>query len=408
MLKTLRSTLRFRRFRLSSTARRLERCANVDDLRLMAKRRLPGGVFDYIDGAAEDETTLRRSIEGFGDFEFVPRVLRDVSSIDTSTTLLGKTIAFPFVLAPTGFTRMADSQGELAVARAAERAALPYTLSTMGTRSIEEVAEVSEGAKWFQVYVWRDRGLVREMIERSAEAGYQAICITVDLATLGRRERDVRRGFTMPPKIGPDTVVDAIRRPGWTRDFLRGGPIRFASTATRRSAGDDIGDGTDAVSLARFTAEQLDPSLNWDDLAWFREIWDGPIVIKGIQCVEDAKIAADLGVEAIALSNHGGRQLEGSPAPISLLPRVADALGGQVELIVDGGIRRGGDIIKALALGATSTMGGRAYLYGLGAAGERGVDTALAFLRSELERSMILSGLTRIAEIGPHTVEKVR
>lgn len=372
----------------------------------MAKRRLPGGVFDYIDGAAEDERTLARNAAAYADYEFVPRVLRDVSSIDTSTILFGNQIAFPFVFAPTGFSRIAHSQGELAVARAAQRAGVPYTLSTMGTRSIEEVAEVSSASKWFQVYVWKDRGLVTEMIDRAAASGYETLCITVDLAVFGRRERDVRRGFTLPPTVGLDTIVDAIRRPSWTADFLRGGPIRFASMATRDADG-ELRDPAEAVTLAEFTTAQLDASLSWSDLEQFRDQWNGPIVIKGIQSVADARIAADLGVDGLALSNHGGRQLEGSPAPVALLPSVADAVGDRVELICDGGIRRGSDIVKAVALGATAAMGGRAYLYGLGAAGERGVDTAIGFLRDEYERCLALNGITSTADVHPGMVTPV-
>ncbi|MEM8707047.1 MAG: alpha-hydroxy acid oxidase [Actinomycetota bacterium] len=402
MLDTLRSAVRFRRFQFGRTTRRLERAANVMDLRLMAQRRLPGGVFDYIDGAAEDERSLARSMSAFADIEFVPRVLRDVSTIDTSTTLLGTPLAFPFVAAPTGFTRIAHSEGELAVARAAGRADIPFTLSTLSTRSIEEVAAANPGRNWFQVYVWKDRGLVEEMVRRAAEAGFDTIVPTVDLATFGRRERDVRRGFELPPKIGLDTIVDGVRHPGWTWDFLRGGPIRFANVA----ASDDSGrrDGTDAINLAAYANEQLDPSLSWDDIEWFRSIWDGPIVVKGVQSVADARIAADLGIDAIAISNHGGRQLEGSPPPIELIAPVRDAIGDACEVISDGGIRRGADIVKALALGATATMGGRAHFYGLGAAGERGVDVAFGFLHDEFRRAMALNGLRSVAEIGPDVV----
>ncbi len=402
MLRTLRSAVRFRRFRLGKTTRRLERAANVADLRRMAKRRLPGGVFDYIDGAAEDERTLARSMSAFADHEFVPRVLRDVSNVELSSTLLGKPLAFPFVLAPTGFTRIAHSEGELAAARAAARAELPYSLSTLGTRSIEEVAAVHPGRKWFQVYVWRDRGLVKEMVTRAAEAGYEAIMPTVDLATFGRRERDVRRGFELPPKIGLDTIVDGVRKPGWTLDFLRGGPIRFANVATAESGG--TRDGTDAINLAAYANEQLDPSLSWDDIEWFRNFWKGPIIVKGIQSVDDARIAADLGIDAICVSNHVGRQLEGSPAPVSLIAPIAQEIQGRSEVICDGGIRRGSDILKAVALGATATMGGRAYLSGLGAAGELGVDTALGFLRAELHRANALNRLTSFDDVGPHIV----
>ena len=406
MLNTLKSSVRLRRFRFGKTARRLERAANVMDLRTMAKHRLPGGVFDYIDGAAEDERSLARSMSAFADLEFVPRVLRDVSTVDTSTTLLGRPMAFPFVVAPTGFTRIAHSEGELAVARAAGRADVPYTLSTLGTRSIEEVAGVHPGRNWFQVYVWKDRGLVEEMVQRAAAAGYEAIVPTVDLATFGRRERDVRRGFELPPKIGLDTVVDGILNPGWTWDFLRGGPIRFANVTTSDTSGSR--DGTDAINLAAYANEQLDPSLNWDDIEWFRSIWDGPIVVKGIQCVDDAVIAADLGVEAIAISNHGGRQLEGSPPPVELIAPVRDAIQDRCEVICDGGVRRGADIVKAIALGADATMGGRAHFYGLGAAGEAGVDAALGFLHAETRRALALNGLRSFTEVGPHVVTRPR
>ena len=402
MLNNLRSTVRFRRFNLDSVERRLERCANIEDLRLVARRRLPGGVFDYIDGGAEDELTLQRNSAAYGNYQFRPRVLRDVSKVDTSTTLLGKTIPFPLVLAPTGFTRIADPEGELAVARSADRIGLPYSLSTLGTRSIEEVAAVSTGPKWFQVYVWKDRGLVKEMIERAAEAQFEALCITVDLAVLGRRERDVRRGFTLPPKIGLSTVFDGVIHPRWTMDFLRSDPIKFANVVGR-----EVGDGTDAVALADYVNDQLDPSLSWSDIEWFKSVWDGPIVIKGIQDLADAKIAADVGVDAIALSNHGGRQLDASPAPLVLVPPVVEAVGDKLDIICDGGVRRGADIVKALCLGATAAMAGRAYLYGLGAGGERGVDKALGFLASEFHRTMSLIGAGSVDELNPDFIESI-
>ncbi|MEM7093271.1 MAG: alpha-hydroxy acid oxidase [Actinomycetota bacterium] len=397
MLENLRQTMRFRRLTLDSVERKLERAANIDDLRRIAKGNLPGGVFDYIDGAAEDEEALARSIRVFDDVLFRPRVMRDMTSIDTSTTLLGKPIPFPFALSPTGFTRIADPQGELAVARVAASRGLPYTLSTLGTRSIEEVAAVSGGPKWFQVYVWKDRGLVKEMIGRAAAAGYETIVITVDFATLGRRERDVRRGFTLPPKLGLDTIVDGMRHPRWTLDFARSEPIKFANVV---GTGDDR-DGTDAVALGPYVAEQLDPSLSWADIEVFRDLWPGTVMVKGVQDVEDAKIAADIGIDAVALSNHGGRQLDASPAPFELLPETVDAIGDTTEVLVDGGIRRGADIVKALCLGATACMGGRAYLYGLGAGGERGVEKALGFLHDEFDRTMKLIGANRIGDLGP-------
>jgi L-lactate dehydrogenase (cytochrome) len=401
MIKTLRSVLQFRPVELDPVERRLRRAASVRDLRLIARKRLPRGVFDYIDGGAEDELTLRRNAEAFRRLEFRPRVLCDVGTIDTSTTLLGRPLPVPLVLAPTGFTRIASPGGELDVARAAARAQLPYTLSTMGTRSIEEVAAVSSGRKWFQVYVWRDRGLVKEMLGRAAAAGYEAIVITVDTAVLGRRERDVRHGFTLPPRLGPGTILDGALHPGWTWDFVRAEPITFANIT-----GPGVPDGAEAVNLAEYTNGQFDPALSWRDLDWFRAAWDGPIVLKGIQTVADARLAADAGVEAIALSNHGGRQLDGSPPPAELIAPVADAIGDRAEIICDGGIRRGSDIVKAVALGARACMIGRAYLYGLGAAGERGVDHVLALLDSDIRRTMALTGRRRISELGTDLVQR--
>lgn len=400
MLDTLRSVLRFRRLERDPVARRLARCASVEDLRRIAERRLPQGVFAYIDGAAEDERSLARNSRAFHRVEFRPRVLEDVTDLDPSTTVLGRKIAFPLVLSPTGFTRIAHSQGELAVARAAERAGIPYSLSTLGTRSIEEVAGVNAGAKWFQVYVWKDRGLVKELIARAAAAGYEALLLTVDVPVLGRRERDVRIGFTLPPQIGLDTIWDGIRKPGWTLDFLRGGPIVFSSAISRETTG-----GTDAVGLAEYVNTQFDPRLTWKDVDWLRSVWDGPIVLKGIQTVEDAQLAADAGVEGIVISNHGGRQLDDAPPTLELVEPVAQRVGGRLDILVDGGVRRGSDIAKAIALGATAAMAGRAYLYALGAGGERGVDLALEWFRDGFRRTMALLGAREVAAI---TREHVR
>lgn len=402
IVETLRSVLRFRRIELDADKRRLARAANVDDLRVIAKRRLPHGVFDYIDGGAEDERTLRANRDAFGRVTFRPRILREVGAVDLSTTLLGKPLSYPLVLAPTGFTRIADPQGELAVARAAARARVPYTLSTMSTRSIEEVADACHGRKWFQVYVWRDRGLVKDMIERAAGSGYEALVLTVDTTVLGRRERDVRHGFTLPPKLGLGTLIDGARHPGWTWAFVRSDPIVFANVVGRGSAVDD---GRTAVSLAAQVAQQFDPGLAWSDVDWLRSIWDGPIVIKGIQTVADAILAADAGVDAIALSNHGGRQLDSAPVPLDLVAPCVDAVGDRVEIICDGGVRRGSDIVKALALGARACMAGRAYLYGLGAAGEPGVDFVLQLLRSDMQRTMALLGAADIGELDRDLVD---
>jgi L-lactate dehydrogenase (cytochrome) len=317
-----------------------------------------------------------------------------VSDLDTSTTLLGRSVSMPLIIAPTGYTRIADSQGELAVARAAERAGIPYSLSTMGTRSIEEVAAVNSGDKWFQIYTWRDRPLVEELVGRARAAGYSTVWLTVDTAVLGRRERDVRRGFTLPPKIGPWTLVDGAVHPGWTLDFLRNEPIKFANVVGRSEM-----DGSAPISLARKVADHFDQSLSWDDIDWLRSIWDGPIVLKGIQTVADAKQAVALGVEGIGLSNHGGRQLDDAPVPLELVQPVRAELGDQVMIICDGGVRRGSDIVKALALGADAVTVGRPYLYALGAAGERGVDQLLSFMREGMERTMALTGVRTVAEI---------
>jgi L-lactate dehydrogenase (cytochrome) len=392
--------LRFRSFELSPTKRRLRKGVSVADLRAIARRRLPRGVFDYIDGGAEDELALRSNSDAYRRVTFRPRVLRDVTEVDTSSTLLGKPLAYPLVLAPTGFTRIADAAGELAVARAAQRAGLPYTLSTLGTRSIEEVAAVSSGRLWFQVYVWKDRGLVADMVGRAAESGYEALCLTVDTAVFGKRERDVRRGFTLPPKLGLSTLLDGIIHPGWTWQFLTNDPIVFANVAGR-----SVGEGGETVALARYVSSEFDPGVSWSDVEWLRARWNGPIVIKGIQTVDDARIAADEGLDAIAISNHGGRQLDSAPVPLEVLPSVVDAVGDRIEIICDGGVRRGSDIVKALALGATACMAGRAYLYGLGAAGEAGVDHVLDLFAGDIKRTMALLGCRTVKELDRELVD---
>jgi L-lactate dehydrogenase (cytochrome) len=394
IIETLRSVLRFERIETDPVARRLRHAASVEDLRRIAKRRLPGGVFDYIDGGAEDERTLAANQAAFAATTFRPRVLRGLTGVDATSAILGRPVAYPLVLAPTGFTRIADPVGELAVARAADRAGLPYTLSTLSTRSIEEVRAVSRGRLWFQVYAWRDRGLVKEMIDRAAAADYEALVLTVDTAVFGRRERDVRRGFSLPPSVGPGTLVDGALHPAWTLAFLRSEPIRFANVVGRA-----VGDGASPVTLSDYINTQFDPGLAWDDVDWLRTVWNGPIVLKGIQTVADAVLAADAGVDAIALSNHGGRQLDGAPATLPLVAPVADAVQGRTEIICDGGIRRGSDIAKAVAAGATAAMAGRAYLYALGAAGERGVERLLEWFRADLLRTMTLLGTASVADL---------
>ncbi|HUS41786.1 MAG TPA: alpha-hydroxy acid oxidase [Ilumatobacteraceae bacterium] len=394
VINTFRSVVRFRKPTLDPVERRLRRCVSVADYRRVAKRRLPRGVFDYIDGAAEDERTMQGNVEAFGRYEFQPRVLRDVSNLDTSTSILGRPASMPLIIAPTGYTRIAHSQGELAVARAAERAGIPYSLSTMGTRSIEDIAAVSASDKWFQIYTWRDRPLVEELVARAQAAGYTTVWLTVDTAVLGRRERDVRRGFTLPPKIGPGTLIDGAIHPGWTLDFLRNEPIMFSNVVGRKEL-----DGSTPISLAAKVAGHFDQSLSWADIDWLRSIWDGPIVLKGIQTVADAKQAVAMGVQGIGLSNHGGRQLDDAPVPLELVEPVRDTVGDDVTIICDGGIRRGSDIVKAIALGADAVTVGRPCLYALGAAGERGVDQLLSFLHEGMVRTMSLVDARTIAEI---------
>ena len=379
MVGNLRSVARFELPSGDATDRRLRRAADVADLRRLARRRLPRGVFDYIDGGAEDEITLEANAAAYRDLRFRTTVLADVGAVDPSVTLFGRRLAFPLFLAPTGFTRIADPDGECAVARSAARAGLPYALSTLGTRSIEEVGAAGgpDADCWFQVYMWRDRGLVRAMVERAAAAGYRGLMLTVDTAVFGRRERDVRRGFVLPPTLGWDTLLDGALHPGWTLRFLSSDPIRFANVV---DTGAEAGDGSDPVNLSDYINAQFDPTLTWTDLEWLRGIWDGPVLVKGVQSVRDAERAVDTGADGVIVSNHGGRQLDRVPATVSILPAIAEAVADRTVVICDGGIRRGSDIVTACALGAHAAMAGRAYLYGLGAGGERGVDHVLRLL----------------------------
>jgi len=401
-LRAFRSVARLRRLELNRSDRVLRSAASVADLRRIARRRLPGGVFDYVDGGAEDERSLRANSEAFAAIGFRPRVLAGVHAVNASTTLLGRPLSIPLVLAPTGFTRIVHPDGELAVARAAAAAGVPYALSTLGTRSIEQVAGTSTGRLWFQVYVWRDRGLVQQMVERAEAASYEAIVLTVDTPVLGRRERDIRRGFSIPPSLGIDTLLGGLVHPSWTWAFLASEPIRFENVI-----GSSVGDGSNPIALAEYTMRQFDSSLSWQDVEWLRSIWPRALVVKGIQTVEDAMIAADAGVEAVALSNHGGRQLDGAPAPLALIAPVVDAVGDRVEVICDGGVRRGSDIVKAVALGARACMSGRAYLYGLGAAGERGVDHVLGLLAADLKRTMALVGASSVDELDRSLLQSI-
>ncbi len=384
----LKPLLRTKPVELNPTKRRLDKALTIADLRALARRRTPRSVFDYTDGAAEQEISLRRARQLFRDLEFRPSVLRDVGDLDTSTSMLGKKAALPFAFAPTGFTRMMQHEGECAVARVAERRDVPYALSTLGTTSIEEVAAAAPSArKWFQLYVWRDRAAGEDLMKRAAAAGYEALILTVDAPVAGARLRDLRNGFAIPPALTLKTILDAATHPAWWVNLLTTPPLTFASLHTW--------DGT----VADLMNSLFDPTMTIADLQWVRSCWDGPLVVKGIQTVDDARRVADAGANAVVLSNHGGRQLDRAPVPLRLLPDVVDAVGDRIEVHVDTGIMSGADVVAALALGAVAAWVGRAYLYGLMAGGERGVDRAAEILTKEVRRTMQLLGVRTVNEL---------
>ncbi|SKB95263.1 alpha-hydroxy acid oxidase [Sphingopyxis flava] len=373
----------------------LARSLNIDDLRRAAMRRLPAPMFHYIDGGSDDETTLRHNRAAFDDWRLLPECLVDVSRIDTGTALLGCRLALPFFLAPTGMSRLFHHDKELGVARAAEKAGTLYSLSTLGTTSLEEVAATIASPKMFQLYILKDRGLTLEFVERCKAARYDALCLTVDMAVAGNRERDHRTGMVMPPRFGPGSLFSFASHPGWALRLLTHPEFRLANVAHRVDA---LGGG--AMGLIDYVNSQFDRSVTWADVEWLRARWDGKLVIKGILSPADAARARDCGADAAMISNHGGRQLDHAPAPVEMLRSIRDRVGAALELIIDGGIRRGTDIVKALALGADACSIGRAYLYGLAAGGQAGVERAIALLQGELVRTMALMGCASIADIG--------
>jgi L-lactate dehydrogenase (cytochrome) len=390
----LKLLLRAKPIELNPTKRRLDNALTINDLRTIARRRTPRSVFDYTDGAAEAEISLRRARDLFGNLEFNPSILRNVSDVDTTTSILRRPSALPFAFAPTGFTRMMNHEGENAVVRVAERRGIPYALSTLGTTSIEDVAAAAPGArKWFQLYVWKDRAAGEELMARAKAAGFEALVLTVDVPVAGARLRDARNGFSIPPALTVKTVLDAATHPAWWINLLTTRPLVFASLRTW--------DGT----VAELIDALFDPTMTIADLEWLRSFWDGPLIIKGIQTVDDARRVVDAGADAIVLSNHGGRQLDRAPVPLRLVPDVVDAVGDRAEVWVDTGIMGGADIVAALALGANATMVGRAYLYGLMAGGERGVDRAAEILSREIRRTMQLLGTRTIDELGQQHVK---
>ncbi|MGO9948564.1 MAG: alpha-hydroxy-acid oxidizing protein [Steroidobacteraceae bacterium] len=386
----LAQVLRPRPVVLNPVARRLAGAHTIGDLRAIARRRTPRAVFDYTDGAADLEESLHRARQAYRSVEFHPNVLRGVSGVDTSVKVLGRCSRLPFAFAPTGFTRMMHHEGERAVARVAERAAIPYTLSTMGTTSIEDVAAAApEVRKWFQLYVWRDRSAARELMDRAHRSGYDVLIVTVDTPVGGARLRDVRNGLTIPPTLTLRTLAEGAMHPAWWINLLTTEPLTFASLSSWGG------------TVADLINNMFDPGLNMDDLYKLRNSWPGKLVVKGIQNPSDARDVVKLGADAIILSNHGGRQLDRAPTPLELLPETLDALQGEAEVWVDTGIMSGGDIVAAIAMGADLCLVGRAYLYGLMTAGERGVQRVVEILEAEIVRTMQLLGVRAIDGLQP-------
>jgi L-lactate dehydrogenase (cytochrome) len=390
-LSEVRALVQLRKPEPGRVERTLRRCVTIEDLQHAAWRRWPKGVRGYVEGGADGEVSLARNRAAYEGMALVPSTLRDVTDVDLRTSVLGGESALPFALAPTGYNRMMHTDGERAVARAARDAGIPYTLSTMATTRLEDIAGEVGGDLWFQLYVWRDRGLVRDLIDRAKASGYRALMLTVDTPVTGLRVGDAHNGFTIPPQLSASTVLDMARHPLWCARLLAGAPITFANFAP------EVGRSPEGVM--EFAAKQFDPSVSWDDLAWIRGLWQGPLLVKGMVSARDAARAAEVGVEAVVLSNHGGRQLDQVVAPLHVLPEVRERVGDKMEVLVDSGIRRGSDIALALALGADSVLVGRPYLYGLGAAGERGVAASISMLGEELRRAMRLMGVTSVAQL---------
>jgi L-lactate dehydrogenase (cytochrome) len=374
--------------------RRLKHCHNVEDLRLLAKQRLPGPIFHYIDGAADDEVTYRRNTRAFADCDLVPNVLAGVEDIDMSVEVLGQKLSMPLFCSPTALQRLFHRDGERAVARAAEKFGTYFGVSALGTVSLAEIGKLISTPKLFQFYFHKDRGLNDAMVERAQAANFNALALTVDTITGGNRERDLYTGFTSPPRLTLKSLASFALHPGWAKDYFLGEPFELAELKDFVTQGSNV-----AVSVGDYFAEMLDQSMDWSDAEALRAKWGGQFCLKGIMSVADAKKAVDIGADAIMVSNHGGRQLDGSRAPFDQIAEIADAVGDKIDVICDGGIRRGSHVLKALAAGAKACSGGRMYLYALAAAGQPGVEKALGNMKSEIERDMKLMGVTRIDQL---------
>ncbi len=395
--RDLAPLMQFKRFEPNSTKRRLAKALTIDDLRVIAKRRTPQAPFDYTDGAAEAELSLDRARRAFQNIEFHPNILRDVSDVTTERDVLGAPSRFPLSIAPTGFTRMMHTEGEVAGATAAAEFGIPFTLSTMGTASVEEVASLEPaGRRWFQLYLWTNREQSLGLVHRARDAGYDTLVVTVDVPVAGARLRDKRNGMSIPPALTVKTILNALPRPEWWINFLTTPPLEFASL---NSWGGTVGELIDKM---------FDPTVTFADLKWIRSEWPGKLVIKGIQSIDDAKELVGYGVDGIVLSNHGGRQLDRAPIPFHLLPHVHKEIGKDVELMLDTGIMSGADVVAAVAMGARSTMIGRAYLYGLMAGGKAGVVRALEILTGEITRTMQLLGVQHLDELSPRHVTQLQ
>ncbi|MFM0417982.1 alpha-hydroxy acid oxidase [Paraburkholderia aromaticivorans] len=369
----------------------------VEDLRLMAKKRVPKAFYDYVDSGSYSESTYRENSRAFDDLKLQQRVAVNVEGRNTASTMIGQPVTMPVAIAPTGLAGMQWANGEMLGALAAKRFGVPFTLSTVSICSIEDVARHTAAPFWFQLYVMRDRGFNASLIERAKLAGCSALVVTLDLQINGQRHKDLKNGMTVPPRLTASNLLDFASKPGWMMRALRGAKT-FGNLAGYIKGGDDV------IAISKWVAQQFDPTLGWDDLVAIRRAWDRKLVLKGILSVEDARMAASIGADAIVVSNHGGRQLDGAPPSIEALPAIVEAVGDKIEIWVDGGIRSGQDVMKALALGAKGTMVGRAFMYALGAMGETGVTRMLQILQSELDVSMALSGVRTIGEIGQHNL----
>jgi L-lactate dehydrogenase (cytochrome) len=365
----------------------------IEDLRQIARGKVPRAFFDYAEAGSYAQETLRTNRADFERLKLRQRVLVDVDKRDLSTTLLGEKVSLPLALAPIGLCGMQHGDGEILACRAAQAAGIPFTLSTMSICSIEDVAEAVKKPFWFQVYVIRDRGFIRELIARAAAANCSALVLTLDLQILGQRHCDIKNGMTVPPEIKLGNLIDIATKPAWALSILKGKRKTFGNLAGHVKGMENVN------SLAQWTASQFDPTLNWKDVEWIKSLWPGKLILKGIMDIEDARLAAKSGADALIVSNHGGRQLDGAPSSISALPRIAEAVGNEIEVMVDGGIRSGQDVLRALALGARSCMIGRSYIYGLGAGGEAGVTKAIEIIGKELDVSMALTGTRNVRDV---------